>query len=132
MTVLFNPTEQARHDLLASIPTTFKARFYEPTIHGIDLNARFVSERRSLIQTDHFSDDVQSILAAVDAYPIEFFHETERRIGLWKAIGVSFFPRNGTWMFQDVLVDGLADSAGVQPGAELVAIDGAAVGTSTI
>lgn len=128
----FNVSEEARKDLLATIPETFSARFYEPTVHGMDLKARFASEHHRLLRSDQFSTDVNALLTEVDAYPIEFFHETERRIGLWKAIGVSFFPRNGTWMFQDVLVDGLADSAGIQPGAELVAIDGAAVGTSTI
>ncbi len=132
MPIFFHPTEQARCDLLASIPATFNTRFYEPKIHGIDLKARFASEHPRLMQSNQFSIDVNALLTEVDAYPIELFHETERRIGLWKAIGVSFFPRNGTWMFQDVLADGLADSAGVQPGAELVAIDGAAVGTSTV
>lgn len=132
MTILFHPTEQARYDLLASIPATFNTRFYEPKTHGIDLKARFESEHSRLMQSDHFSSDVSAILSEVDAYPIEFFHETERRVGLWKAIGVSFFPRNGTWMFQDILVDRLAESAGVQPGAELVAIDGAPVGTAVI
>ena len=132
MTTFFHPTEQARCDLLDSIPATFNTRFYEPKIHGIDLKARFESEHSRLMQSDHFSSDVNAVLSEVDAYPIEFFHETERRIGLWKAIGVSFFARNGTWIFQDVLVDGLAENAGVQPGAELVAIDGVPVRTAAI
>lgn len=119
----FNPTKEARKDLLASIPATFTARFYEPGIHGMNLNARFESERPRLMRSERFSNDVNAVLSEVDAYPIEFFHESERRIGLWKTIGVSFFPWNGTWMFQDVLVDGWADRAGVQPGAELIAID---------
>ena len=130
--MLYNPSEQARKDLLATIPETFNARFYEPAVHGIDLNARFELEHCRLMQSEQFSNDVQSILAEADAYPIEFFHETERRIGLWKTIGVSFFPCNGAWMFQDVLVDGLADRAGVRPGAELVAIDGKPLDTSNI
>ena len=132
MTILFHPTEQARCDLLASIPATFNTRFYEPKIHGIDLKPRFASEHPRLMQSDQFSIDVNALLTEVDAYPIELFHETERRIGLWKAIGVSFFARNGTWMFQDVLVDRVGGKRGVQPGAELVAIDGAPVDTSAI
>ena len=89
MTILFHPTEQARCDLLASIPATFNTRFYEPKIHGIDLKARFASEHPRLMQSDQFSYDVNALLTEVDAYPIEVFHETERLIGLWKAIGLS-------------------------------------------
>ncbi len=128
----FRPTDRVRKDLLASIPATFATRFYEPTIHGMDLNARFEAEGPPLMRSDRFSHDVNTILNGIDAYPIEFFHESERRIGLWKTIGVSFFPWNGTWVFQDILVDSLADRAGVQPGAELVAIDGMPTDTSAV
>ena len=91
MTIPFNPTEQARNGLLALIPATFTARFYEPSMHCVNLNARFESEHSRLMQSDRFSNDVNAVLTEVNAYPIEFFHETERRTGLWKTIGVSFF-----------------------------------------
>ena len=127
---LSQPSAEQRDDLLTSVESTFSARFYDPDLHGINLKARFEAEREKLQRAADFSSQVNCILAEIDAYPIEFFHEAERRIGLWKTIGVSFFPWNGKWMFQDVLVDGLADRAGVRPGAELIAIDGAPVDTS--
>jgi carboxyl-terminal processing protease len=53
-------------------------------------------------------------------------------VGLWKTIGVSFYARNGTWVFQDVLPDHLADRAGVRSGAELIAVDGVSIDNSEI
>lgn len=67
------------------------------------------------MESQAFSQNVDAILAEGDAYPIEFFHESERRVGFWKTIGVSFFPWRGGSIFQDV-PDGLAHHAGVQPG----------------
>lgn len=64
------------------------------------------------------------ILANLRAYPLEFFHESERRAGLWKAIWCSFSAHGGGWIFQDILPSGLSDRAGVRSGATLLAIDG--------
>jgi carboxyl-terminal processing protease len=128
----FSPSAVERSELLSSIAGTVSARFYEPTVHGIDLEARFETKRPILLKTDCFSRDINAILSEIEAYPTEFFHESERRVGLWKTIGTSFFQRNGSWIFQDVLPNHLADRAGVRPGAELVAVDGVSVATSGI
>jgi carboxyl-terminal processing protease len=49
-----------------------------------------------------------------------------------ETIGASFCHSNGSWVFQDVLPDHLADRAGVRLGAELVAIDGVPVSSFDI
>src|SRR5262249_25408538 len=49
-----------------------------------------------------------------------------------KTIGASFCRTNGSWVFQDVLPDHLADRAGVRIGAELVAVGGLPVDNSDI
>ena len=128
----FVPSEGTRAELLTTVTDTFERRFYEPTLQGVALR-QLVTERKSgLLTTSTFSRDLNAILTTIDAYPIEFFHESERRIGLWKAIQCSFHRWNGHWMFQDVLPDGWADQAGVQPGAELLTIDGREVNSTEI
>ena len=130
--VSFSPTTHERIELLSSIAATFSGRFYEPSVHGIDMKARFEEKQSCLLETDYFSHDINAILSEVDAYPTEFFHESERRVGLWKTIGASFCNFNGSWVFQDLLPDHLADRAGVRLGAELVAIDGVPVSSFDI
>ena len=120
----FVPSEDVRAELLASVTDTFERRFYEPTLHGVALRQLLTEQQAELLTSQTFSRNLNALLITINAYPIEFFHESERRIGLWKAIQCSFHRWNGHWIFQDVLPDGWADRAGVQPGAELLAVDG--------
>jgi C-terminal processing protease CtpA/Prc len=89
-------------------------------------------EKSHLLRTSTFTTDINTLLARLEAYPVEFGHESERRVGLWKAIKCSFFRWNGAWIFQDVLIGGHACAAGVRSGAALIAVDGAEVSQSDI
>ena len=120
----FEPSEEIRTQLLQSIVKSCEQRFYDPQLHGVNIRGLFESETASLLKTATFTVDVNKSLANLRAYPIEFFHESERRAGLWKAIWCSFSAHGGGWIFQDILPSGLADRAGVRSGATLLAIDG--------
>lgn len=128
----FVPSEDVRRQLIETVGTTCEQRFYDPQIHGVSVRDLLGREEPRLLRTSTFTSDFNEVLAKLDAYPVEFGHESERRVGLWKAIKCSFFRWNGAWMFQDVLVGGHARAAGVQPGATLLAIDDAAVPSSDI
>jgi hypothetical protein len=91
--VSFSPATHERVELLSSIAATFSGGVYEPSVHGIDLKAHFEEKQFRLLETDYFSRDINAILSEVDAYPTEFFHESERRLGLWKPSGQAFVTR---------------------------------------
>lgn len=120
----FDPPEDIRRQVIESTISIFEQRFYDPALHGFALR-RYVNENlQDLLRTTAFSHELTKFLASVKAFPIEFFHASERQFALWKTIQATLHPWNGRWMFQDVLTGGLADGAGVQPGAILVAING--------
>jgi C-terminal processing protease CtpA/Prc len=128
----FAPSEDVRRQLIETVVTTCEQRFYDPQLHGVSVRALLAREESQLLRTSTFTNDLNTLLSSLEAYPVEFCHETERRVGLWKAIKSSFSRWNGAWIFQDVLVGGHARAAGVRPGATLVAIDDAEVSTSDI
>jgi len=107
-------------------------RFYDPKLQNVSVRDLFGTEQLSLLRTPSFTTEINRLLSKLQAYPTEFAHESERRVGLWKAIKCSFFRWNSAWIFQDVLVDGHAERAGVRPGATLLAIDGVDVDASDI
>ena len=121
----FAPHEDVRKELIETVATICEQRFYDPQLHGIAVRDLLGREQSRLLRTPTFTHDFNNVLAGLEAYPVEFGHESERRIGLWKAIKCSFFRWNGAWIFQDVLVGGHAQHVGVRPGATLMAIDGA-------
>ena len=127
----FTPCEDVRKQLIENLVNTLEQRFYDPKLHGIAVHDLFGSEP-SLLRTPSFTTEINRLLSKLQAYPTEFGHESERRAGLWKAVKCSFFRWNDAWIFQDVLVDGYAERAGVQPGAILLTIDGVDAGTSDI
>jgi C-terminal processing protease CtpA/Prc len=119
----FAPSEDVRRQLIETVVTTCEQRFYDPHLHGVSVRDLLGREQSRLLRTSTFTTDINNLLAGLEAYPIEFGHESERRVGLWKAIKCSFFRWNGAWIFQDVLIGGHARAAGVRPGAALIAID---------
>ena len=128
----FTPGEDVRKQLIENLVKTLENRFYDPKLHDVSVRDLFGSEQPSLLRTSSFTTEINRLLSKLQAYPTEFGHESERRVGLWKAIKCSFFRWNGAWMFQDVLVDGHAERAEVRPGATLLAIDGVDADTSDI
>jgi C-terminal processing protease CtpA/Prc len=128
----FEPTAETRKELIEAVVSTCERRFYDPALHHVPLRDILKQEEPRLLGTPSFTRDLNGALAQLNAYPIEFGHESERRVGLWKAIQCSFHRWNGEWMFQDVLPDGHADRAGVRPGARLLAVDGTTVDDSDI
>lgn len=129
----FQPSAETRNQLIEAVTRTCERRFYDPALHHVPLRDIFKQEQSRLLATSAFTRGLNDVLAQLKAHPIEFGHESERRVGLSKAIQCSFHQWNGGWMFQDVLPDGHADRAGVRPGAQLLAVDGmAAVDDSEI
>lgn len=128
----FAPPEDTRKQLIESVVATFEKRFYDPQLHGVSLRELVNEHYSELLGTSAFSEQVNSLLSTVKAYPIEFFHESERRIALWKTIKATFHECDGRWMFQDVLTNGFADHAAVRPGALLLTVNGREVDASEI
>ena len=128
----FTPGEDVRKQLIENLVNTLEHRFYDPKLHDVSVRDLFGSEQSSLLRTPLFTTEINRLLSKLQAYPTEFAHESERRVGLWKAIKCSFFRWNGAWIFQDVLVDGHAERAGVRPGATLLTINGADADASDI
>ena len=128
----FAPSEDVRRQLIETVVTTCEQRFYDPQLHGVAVRDLFDREQSRLLRTSTFTNDLNGVLSTLEAYPIEFGHESERRIGLWRAIKCSFFRWNGAWLFQDVLIGGHARAAGVLPGATLLGVDEAEVSDSDI
>lgn len=120
----FAPPEDVRRELIETIVTTCERRFYDPHLHGVSVRDVLGREQSRLLRTSTFTTDINELLAGLEAYPIEFGSESERRIGLWKAIKCSFFRWKGAWIFQDVLIGGHARNAGIRSGAKLLAVDG--------
>ena len=123
----FAPAEEVRKQLITKLITTCEQRFYDPALHGVSIRDILTGEQSRLLRTSTFTSDINHLLSSLKAYPVEFGHETERRIGLWKSIKCSFFRWNGAWIFQDVLVGGHAMTAGIRSGATLLAVDDAAL-----
>ena len=111
----FEPTAETRKELIEAVVSTCERRFYDPALHHVPLRDILKQEEPRLLATSSFTRDLNGVLAQLNAYPIEFGHESERRVGLWKAIQCSFHRWNGGWMFQDVLPDGHADAAVYAP-----------------
>jgi C-terminal processing protease CtpA/Prc len=123
----FAPSEDVRRQLIETVVSTCEQRFYDPQLHGVSVRDLLGREQSRLLRTSTFTTDINTLLARLEAYPVEFGHESERRVGLWKAIKCSFFRWNGAWIFQDVLIGGHACAAGVRSGAALIAVDDAEV-----
>jgi hypothetical protein len=87
----FAPSEDVRRQLIETVVTTCEQRFYDPELHSVSVRALFDREQSRLLRTSTFTNDLNGVLSTLEAYPIEFAHESERRIGLWKAIKCSFF-----------------------------------------
>jgi carboxyl-terminal processing protease len=128
----FEPTAETRKELIEAVVSTCERRFYDPALHHVPLRDILKEEEPRLLATSSFTRDLNGVLAQLNAYPIEFGHESERRVGLWKSIQCSFHRWNGGWMFQDVLPDGHANRGGVRPGARLLAVDETTVDASDI
>lgn len=128
----FEPSVDIRKQLIEEVVTTCERRFYDPALHHVALRELLKQQQDRLLTSTAFSRDLNAVLAQLNAYPIEFGHESERRVGLWKAIQCSFHRWSDGWMFQDILPDGHADRAGVRPGAQLLAVDETEVDDSDI
>lgn len=128
----FEPSAETRRELIEAVVSTCERRFYDPALHQLPLRDILKQEEPRLLAASDFTSALNSVIAQLNAYPVEFGHESERRVGLWKSIQCSFHRWDGGWMFQDVLTDGHADRGGVRPGARLLAVDGTTLDDSHI
>ena len=120
---ILNLSQEQRQQVIETVVQTFERRFYDPSLHGVDLRGVVRSRAEALLITTDFIGAMAAVLAEAGAHPTEFFHESERRSPLGKLAKATFHDLTGDksqWIFQDVLVDGPAHKAGVQPGALLI------------
>jgi predicted metalloprotease with PDZ domain len=122
-----NPTQEQRQEVIENTLQTFERRFYDPSLHGFDLRSVVRSRFEELLSTTDFIGAMAAVLAETRSHPTDFFHETERKSPLGKVAKATFHEMNGDgsrWMFQDVLFDGPAHKAGIEPGALLLNVNG--------
>ena len=122
-----SPNQEQRQEIIESVLQTFERRFYDPSLHGVDLRSVVSSRLEELLSTTDFAGAMSAVLAETRSHPTDFFHDTDRKSPLGKLIKATFHEINGNgcrWMFQDVLFDGPAHKAGVQPGAILMNVNG--------
>src|SRR5687768_7748188 len=86
----FDPSAEIRKQLIEAIIATCERRFYDPALHHVRLRELFQQEQDRLMTSRAFTRDINAVLSHLNAYPVEFGHESERRVGLWKAIQCSF------------------------------------------
>jgi len=96
----FAPSKDTRKQLIDSVVATFEQRFYDPRLHGVPLRALVEKHDSELLRTDAFSQRMNDLLSALKAYPIEFFHHSERKLALGKAIAATFFGTTGNGFFK--------------------------------
>jgi carboxyl-terminal processing protease len=117
-------TREQRQEVLLAVAEVFERRFYDPKLHEVDLAAALRQRSDDLLAAPDFSREVVSILRnEVRAYPLDFFHDSERVVPLGRILGATFHRAevNGcTWMFQDILIGQAAAQACVKPGALLL------------
>jgi len=122
-----NPGQEQRQEVIKSVVQTFERRFYNPSLHGVDLRSVVSSRLEEILSTPDFIGAMAAVLAETRSHPTDFFHETERKSPLGKLVKATFYEINGNgcrWMFQDVLFDGPAHKAGIEPGAILLNVNG--------
>ncbi len=122
-----NPSREQREQIIETVLQTFEKRFYDPGLHGVDLRGIAQARRDELLATDDFVGAIVALLKETRAHPVDFFHESNRKVSFARLAKATLHPMNGgasPWIFQDVLVDGPAYQANVQPGATLLGING--------
>lgn len=122
-----NLNREQRQEIIERVLQTFETRFYDPSLHGVDLRSLVRSRFEELLSADDFAGSMAAMLAKTNSHPTDFFHEAERPVSLSRLAKATFFAtdRNrNPWMFQDVLVDGPADRGGAKPGAILLDVNG--------
>jgi carboxyl-terminal processing protease len=124
MTNYLNPALDERKAVIAAAMPIFKARFFNPGLNGLDLDAELETRMQSLLETPDFPSAMQGLFGATNARPIDFFYEPERRLSLERLLKATLFVTNdGRFMFRDVLVGGRAEEAGIIPGELLISIN---------
>jgi C-terminal processing protease CtpA/Prc len=119
-----NPTRAEREQIIKAATSLFKQRFYEPKLNGFDLDGELQNQMGSLLETSHFPAAMKDFFRGCGARPIDFFHETERRVSLEKLLKATFFKDGyGEHAFQDVLIGGRAEEAGIDSGDVLASVN---------
>lgn len=105
--------------------------YFDPAFRGVDWLQHVAKNRESVIsRTDpvEFEAGVHEIFRALGTSHTGFFHESVRRVPYRLAIGVTCTrqPKSDStsWVVRDVHERGPGAVAGLEPGDELVALDG--------
>ena len=128
-------TAEIRKTVFDQVVSTVSHRFYEPAFHGIDW-LRHAGERRSAAldcaKRSDFESAVQHTLGGLKASPLRFYHQSDLTIPFHKAAGATGRSVANGWMLQDVLTEGPAAGAGLEPGDVVTSIDGRPVDTEAL
>ena len=119
-----NPTRDEREQIITTAVSLFRQRFYDPKLNGFDLDGEIQAQMRSLLETPVFPAAVKEFFRGCGARPIDFFYEPERRVPLGKLLKATFFKsEQGEHVFQDVLIGGRAEEAGIDSGDVLASVN---------
>jgi carboxyl-terminal processing protease len=119
-----NPRRAEREQIITAAASVFRQRFYEPKLNGFDLDGEIQTQMSSLLETSHFPAAMKDFFRSCGARPIDFFHESERRVALGKLLKATFYTsEQGEHAFQDVLIGGRAEEAGIAPGDVLASVN---------
>jgi carboxyl-terminal processing protease len=119
-----NPKRDEREQVIAAAVSLFRQRFYDPKLNGFDLDAELERHVGSLLETSAFPAAMKEFFCACRARPIDFFYQPERRVPLGKCLKATFFKsEQAEYVFQDVLIGGRAEDAGILPGDVLASVN---------
>jgi len=119
-----NPTRAEREQIITAAVSLFRQRFYDPKLNGFDLDGELQNRMGSLLETPAFPAAMKEFFRACGSRPIDFFYESERRVSLGKLLKATFFKsENAEHVFQDVLIGGRAEEAGIVSGDVLASVN---------
>jgi C-terminal processing protease CtpA/Prc len=108
-------------------------RFFDPKFNGLNWTVHTQARASFVLEADtpeEFAHRFDGVLAELKAHPTRFYRQSEATLPLQKAAGATVRRVSNGWMIQDVLMDGPAANAGLEPGDVIVAIDGNQAGSS--
>ena len=129
----FEPSARDTQRVDRSSCQHIERRFYDPgSTSTLPLRDILKREEPRLLATSVFTRDLNGALAQLERISDEFGHESERRVGLWKAIQCSFHRWKAGGCFRTSCPTVTPTAAVYGPVHGLLAVDGTTVDDSDI